>query len=267
MWQGLQTIADYKGNHSRELPSDTNLPDKLNDFYAPCINCSRRLCDHALCSRCTVLLPCTSQLTTRAILHRLQRPTAHCVITDESLASLPRVPGLPAVASQCSSLQHKLLVSPTKREGWMTFGDLVRNASSDHVCVETRKYDPMTIFFTSGTIGSPKMTQHSRSSYGIGLTVNGRYWSGLTERDVLWNMSDTCWAKSAWSSVYAPWVLIAGTFKGTKIKAGSFGKASPAYDMQCDPVRTEECYIGDFGVVMDEDGYLGFVGRANNATS
>jgi hypothetical protein len=30
MWQGLQTITDYKGKHSRELPSDTSLPDKLN---------------------------------------------------------------------------------------------------------------------------------------------------------------------------------------------------------------------------------------------
>ena len=34
MWQGLQTITDYKGKHSRELPSDTSLPDKLNNFYA-----------------------------------------------------------------------------------------------------------------------------------------------------------------------------------------------------------------------------------------
>jgi hypothetical protein len=34
MWQGLQTITDYKGKHSRELPSDTSLPDKLNYFYA-----------------------------------------------------------------------------------------------------------------------------------------------------------------------------------------------------------------------------------------
>jgi hypothetical protein len=35
MWQSLQTITDYKGKHSRELPSDTSLPDKLNHFYAP----------------------------------------------------------------------------------------------------------------------------------------------------------------------------------------------------------------------------------------
>jgi hypothetical protein len=34
MWQGLQTITDYKGKHSRELPRDTNLPDELNHFYA-----------------------------------------------------------------------------------------------------------------------------------------------------------------------------------------------------------------------------------------
>ena len=31
---GLQTITDYKGKHSRKLPSDTNLPDELNYFYA-----------------------------------------------------------------------------------------------------------------------------------------------------------------------------------------------------------------------------------------
>ena len=34
IWHGLQTITDYKGKHSRELPSDTSLPDELNNFYA-----------------------------------------------------------------------------------------------------------------------------------------------------------------------------------------------------------------------------------------
>ena len=34
MWQGLQTITDYKGKHSQEMPSDTSLPDELNYFYA-----------------------------------------------------------------------------------------------------------------------------------------------------------------------------------------------------------------------------------------
>ena len=30
----MQTIIDYKGKHSRELPSDTSLPDKLYYIYA-----------------------------------------------------------------------------------------------------------------------------------------------------------------------------------------------------------------------------------------
>ena len=34
MWQGLQTITDYKEKHNRKLPSDTSLPDELNHFYA-----------------------------------------------------------------------------------------------------------------------------------------------------------------------------------------------------------------------------------------
>ena len=33
MWQGFQTITHNKGKHSRELPSDTSLPDKLNHIY------------------------------------------------------------------------------------------------------------------------------------------------------------------------------------------------------------------------------------------
>jgi hypothetical protein len=34
MWQGLQTITNYKGEHSCELPSYTSLPNELNYFYA-----------------------------------------------------------------------------------------------------------------------------------------------------------------------------------------------------------------------------------------
>jgi hypothetical protein len=34
MWQGLQSVTDYKGKPSHELSSDTSLPDELNNFYA-----------------------------------------------------------------------------------------------------------------------------------------------------------------------------------------------------------------------------------------
>ncbi|XP_051552833.1 acyl-coenzyme A synthetase ACSM3, mitochondrial isoform X2 [Myxocyprinus asiaticus] len=264
----------------------------------------------------TVLIPGTCQLTARDIHHRLQASGAKCVITDETVAPL-----LDTVASECPSLTIKLLLSHRTRHGWGNLTELMGRVSDEHVCVDTKSEEPMTIFFTSGTTGSPKMTQHSHCSFGLGLTVNGRYWLDLTERDILWNTSDTGWAKSAWSSVFAPWiqgacvfvrhmprfdtttvlktlcsypittfctaptayrmlvhedrsrfkfqalehclcagepinpevmwkwkeltgldiyegygqtetVLIAGTFKGMKIKPGSFGKAAPGYDVQ-----------------------------------
>ena len=43
MWQGLQTITDYKGKHSQELHSDTILPDELNYCYA-CLASNTETC-------------------------------------------------------------------------------------------------------------------------------------------------------------------------------------------------------------------------------
>nr|XP_032658016.1 acyl-coenzyme A synthetase ACSM3, mitochondrial-like isoform X1 [Chelonoidis abingdonii]XP_032658017.1 acyl-coenzyme A synthetase ACSM3, mitochondrial-like isoform X1 [Chelonoidis abingdonii]XP_032658018.1 acyl-coenzyme A synthetase ACSM3, mitochondrial-like isoform X1 [Chelonoidis abingdonii]XP_032658019.1 acyl-coenzyme A synthetase ACSM3, mitochondrial-like isoform X1 [Chelonoidis abingdonii]XP_032658020.1 acyl-coenzyme A synthetase ACSM3, mitochondrial-like isoform X1 [Chelonoidis abingdo len=160
----------------------------------------------------TILIPGTTQLTAKDILHRVQTSKPKCIITDDVLA-----PAVDCIVSECQSLKFKLIVSKDQREGWLNFKDLFTNANADHICVTTRNQDPMTIFFTSGTTGSPKMTEHSHSSYGIGLTVNGRffftrYWLDLTSSDILWNTSDTGWAKSAWSSIFAPWIQGACVF-------------------------------------------------------
>uniref|UniRef100_A0A8D0GIY8 medium-chain acyl-CoA ligase n=1 Tax=Sphenodon punctatus TaxID=8508 RepID=A0A8D0GIY8_SPHPU len=312
----------------------------------------------------TILIPGTTQLTAKDILHRLQTSKAKCIIVDDVLAA-----AVDSIASSCQSLLFKLIVSNKPKDGWQRrFG----RASRDH--------------------NSPKMTEHSHSSYGVGLTVNGRFWLDLTPSDVFWNTSDTGWAKSAWSSIFAPWiqgacvfvhsmprfeptivldnlsrfpittfcsaptayrmlvqhnltsykfkslqhcvsagepinpevmeqwkeqtgldiyegygqtetVLICGTFKGMKIKPGSMGKPSPAYDVKIidengnilppgeegdiairvkptrpfslftqyidDPEKTastlrEDFYVtGDRGIV-DEDGYFWFVGRSDD---
>ncbi|KAK4813614.1 hypothetical protein QYF61_011960 [Mycteria americana] len=155
----------------------------------------------------TVLIPGTQQLTAKDILHRLQKSQAKCIITDDSVA-----PAVDSVGAECQSLKFKLLVSEGHREGWLNFKDLLKNAPSDHHCVSTKCQDPMAIYFTSGTTGSPKMAEHSHSSYGIGLTASGRYWLDLTSSDIFWNTSDTGWAKSAWSSIFSPWIQGACVF-------------------------------------------------------
>uniref|UniRef100_A0A667XDW3 medium-chain acyl-CoA ligase n=1 Tax=Myripristis murdjan TaxID=586833 RepID=A0A667XDW3_9TELE len=310
--QEIQWSFEELGFHSRKLANvlsglcQLNMRDRLflilpriPEWWLVNIACLRTG---------TVLLPGTSQLTARDILHRLQTSGAKCIITDESIAPL-----VEDVASQCPSLQSKILVSNRNRDGWRNLGDLMNNVASDHECVETRSDDPMTIFFTSGTTGLPKMTQHSHCSYGIGLTVNGRYkfkslQHCLCAGEPINPEVMKKWREATGLDIYEGYgqtetVLVAATFKGMKIKPGSFGKASPAYDVQVvdddgavlprgeegnlairvkplkpfslfteytgDPVKTEECYRGDFYLtgdrgVMDEDGYLWFVGRADD---
>ena len=56
------------------------------------------------------------------------------------------------------------------------------------------------------------MCAHTHGSYGYCHWVTGKYWLDLNPNDLHWNISDTGWAKSAWSNVFAPWSQAAGVF-------------------------------------------------------
>nr|XP_048316507.1 acyl-coenzyme A synthetase ACSM3, mitochondrial isoform X2 [Myodes glareolus] len=155
----------------------------------------------------TVLIPGTTQLTQKDILYRLQSSKAKCIITDDALA-----PAVDSVAAKCENLTSKLIVSQHSREGWGNLKEMMKHASDSHTCVNTKHNEMMAIYFTSGTTGYPKMIGHTHSSFGLGLSVNGRFWLDLTDSDVMWNTSDTGWAKSAWSSVFSPWIQGACVF-------------------------------------------------------
>uniref|UniRef100_A0A8C4V9U7 medium-chain acyl-CoA ligase n=1 Tax=Falco tinnunculus TaxID=100819 RepID=A0A8C4V9U7_FALTI len=148
-----------------------------------------------------VFIPGTSQLTAKDILYRLQASKAKCIITNDTLA-----PAVESVMRECQFLKSKLIVAKGSRDGWLNLKELLAVTSADHKCVKTKSHDPMLIYFTSGSTGFPKMVVHSHSSYGIGFATSGRYWMNLTPSDIMWNTSDTGWVKSAWSSVFAPWI-------------------------------------------------------------
>ena len=44
------------------------------------------------------------------------------------------------------------------------------------------------------------------------MCINRRYFHGLSPTDMLWNMSDTGWAKCAYSSLFSPWLAGACVF-------------------------------------------------------
>lgn len=168
----------------------------------------------------TILIPGTSQLSYKDIDDRLRLSQADAIIADISTAN--KVENISGHA--LAKVKHRILVtsmSPDTYEvkallnnGWLMMSDLVKNDKNPSCpdCLDTPASNVMQIFFTSGTTGSPKMCAHTHASYGYCHWVTGKYWLDLTSTDLHWNISDTGWAKSAWSNVFAPWSQAAGVF-------------------------------------------------------
>jgi acetyl-CoA synthetase/medium-chain acyl-CoA synthetase len=146
-----------------------------------------------------VALPGTTQLTPKDIVYRLHSSTAYTIITDTDNAHK-----FEEARNQFPELKTMIIVGE-EREGWLHYESLVSAASTEvKAKVQTRATDPMLLYFTSGTTGYPKMVLHTHSSYPFGHIITGRFWLDLKPNDLHWNLSDTGWAKAAWSSFFGP---------------------------------------------------------------
>uniref|UniRef100_A0A8C5RKV5 medium-chain acyl-CoA ligase n=1 Tax=Laticauda laticaudata TaxID=8630 RepID=A0A8C5RKV5_LATLA len=148
-----------------------------------------------------IFIPGTPQLTAKDISYRIQASKAKGIVVAEQ-----SVNAVDSIISECKFLKTKLVVSDKGRAGWLKFSDLLQAASGDHDCVKSRSEELMLIYFTSGSTGSPKMVEHCHSSYGIGFTSSSRHWMNLSSSTVFWNTSDPGWVKTAWSSLFGPWI-------------------------------------------------------------
>lgn len=153
----------------------------------------------------TVIIPGTTQLTPKDIKYRFEASEAVAVITDEDNAWK-----VDQVKAECPTLKTCLIVG--SKEGWLNYEDEMADVSADYTAAETESSDPAILYFTSGTTGYPKMTLHTQASYPIGHTITGRFWLDLKPDDLHWNLSDTGWAKAAWSSFFGPWNMGAAMF-------------------------------------------------------
>ena len=155
-------------------------------------------------------IPGTPLLTARDIAYRVKAAGISAVLTDSSGAQkMSEFAGVRiAVGADCRD--------------WIDFDTGLAAASSDFDLGPTLADDPGIIYFTSGTTGPPKMVLHTQASYGMGHRVTGELWLDLHPGDIHWNLSDTGWAKAAWSSFFGPWQMGACVFA-----AAASGKFEP----------------------------------------
>jgi len=152
-----------------------------------------------------VISPGTTQLSPKDLKYRINAAQAVCVITDEDNA-----PKMDEIYNDCASLKARIIID-SERDGWINYADAMANADTEFETVNTRHDDDAMCYFTSGTTGYPKMCIHSHS-YALGHETTGKYWLDLTKEDMHWNISDTGWAKAAWSSYFGPWLCGATLF-------------------------------------------------------
>jgi len=150
--------------------------------------------------------PGTTQLTAKDLEFRANKAEAVCIITNNELAAR-----FDTVAENCPNVKTKIVITEP-RKGWLFYTDEVAKASDQFETAKTKSEDSCIVYFTSGTTGFPKMALHTHASYPIGHQITGKFWLDLTPEDMHWNISDTGWAKAAWSSFFGPWNCGAAQF-------------------------------------------------------
>ena len=148
-------------------------------------------------------MPGTTQLRQKDIAYRVNRAEAVMAITDPD-----GVDKVDDVLGDCPSLRHRVVVGDAVADGWVDLATAMSEADGGPVDTEpTAADDPLFVYFTSGTTGNPKMVLHTHASYGIGHQITARYWQDLGPDDLIWAVSDTGWAKAAYSKLFGQWSL------------------------------------------------------------
>lgn len=150
-----------------------------------------------------VMIPVTHMLTADDFVYRINAADAKAVICTPYDGVPEKV--LEAAGQLGRENAMKLWTVKLDVPGFDNFSKECSSASDELMRLENNAADPMTLYFTSGTSGTPKGVIHD-FTYPLAHYVTAKYWQQVKENGLHFTISETGWAKASWGKIYGQWI-------------------------------------------------------------
>ena len=149
-----------------------------------------------------VLIPASSQLTTKDIIYRANVANIRMII---GICDPWVISQIEAALPECPTVET-LAMAAGERDGWLPLSRAIEDHDTPFPKPEGHNaHDVLLIYFTSGTTGMPKMVVHDHS-HPLGHIVTAKFWQQVENDGLHLTMSDSGWAKFGWGNIYGQWI-------------------------------------------------------------
>jgi len=159
-----------------------------------------------------IAIPATHMLTSKDIVYRVKLADIKMIVcaNEKSLISY-----VDAAQKECADVLKFKAVVDGQYDGWISFDNEVEKASAHFERPKgkdaAKNDDIFILYFTSGTVGLPKMVQHN-FVYPLGHIMTAKYWQNVMDDGLHYTVADTGWAKAVWGKIYGQWIAGSAVF-------------------------------------------------------
>ncbi len=149
-----------------------------------------------------VIMPATHMLTVGDYGYRLRLSQPHAILCTAQ----NDVPKRIKAAVDAEKIDCMLWCVQADVPEFRNMTAEMKGADETFPRIETAAFDPMLLYFTSGTTGYPKGVIHD-FTYPLAHIVTAKYWQQAEDDGLHFTVAETGWGKASWGKIYGQWLV------------------------------------------------------------